>query len=170
MMMIWRHFLHRRLLSLLFLLPILVACAGMNRISAYDEETDKSLTTIQQKTDDFIVGLSKNAGSAEAGFDKSSAFYSELDQLLRRLEFRTESIPKNQKTIELVKNIRSVTLGEGLCTAEGGNLRDLHCISSNRGKGPSARTLELTRRNINQTISAALSLELAKKQGLEQSK
>jgi len=39
-----------------------------------------------------------------------------------------------------------------------------------REKGPSPMALEISRRNINQTISAALTLELAKKHGLKQNK
>jgi hypothetical protein len=146
---------------------LLVGCAGVRLISDYDEVTDKSLTTIQQNTDDFIETLIKQSGTDEAAFSKHEAIYNDIDQQLRRLEFRVNSIPKNEKTIELVKQIRLVILGEGKCTEEGTSLRDLHCMPENKDKGPSATALEISRRNINQTISAALKLELAKKQGPE---
>jgi hypothetical protein len=147
---------------------LLVGCAGVKLISDYDEVTDTRLTTIQQKTDDFIETLIQQSGTDEAAFSRHQAFYRDIDQELRRLEFRVNSIPKNEKTIELVKKIRLVILGEGKCTEEGMSLRDLHCMPASRDKGPSAMALEISRRNINQTISAALSLELAKKQGVEE--
>ena len=149
---------------------LLAGCAGAKLISDYDEVTDKSLTTIQQKTDDFIETLIAQSGTKKAAFSKHQAFYSDIAQELRRLEFRANAIPKNDKTIDLVKKIRLAILGEGKCTAEGTSLRDLHCMSANKNKGPSAIALANCRLNVNQTISAALSLELAKKQGVEQNK
>ena len=149
---------------------LLAGCAGIKPVSDYDEVTDKSLTTIQEKTDDFIETLITQSGTNKAAFSKHQAFYSDIDQQLRRLEFRVNAIPKNDKTIDLVKKIRMVILGTGKCMADGTSLRDLHCMPGSKDKGPSAKALEISRRNVNQTISAALSLELAKKQGLEQNK
>jgi len=151
--------------ALVALALLAVSCAGIRWISDYDEETDQSLTAIQQKTDDFIVALEKKRGSAEAGFDKNAAFYEEIDRALRQLEFRVGSIPKNDKSVKLVGDIRTVIVGKGECSADGASLRDLHCLPENKAKGPSVAALEISRRNINQTISAALQLELAKKQG-----
>ena len=149
---------------------LLAGCAEVKLISDYDEVTDKSLTTIQQKTDDFIETLITQSGTNKAAFSKHQDFYSDIDQQLRRLEFRVNSIPRNDKTIDLFKKIRLVILGEGKCTAGGTSLRDLHCTPANKGKGPSAIALAICRLNVNQTISAALSLELAKKQGLGQNR
>jgi hypothetical protein len=146
---------------------LLAGCAGAKRISDYDEVTDKSLTTIQQKTDDFIETLITQSGTKKAAFSKHQDFYSDIKQELRRLEFRVNSIPKNDKTIDLFKKIRLVILGEGMC-AEGTSLRDLHCMPANKVKGPPATALENCRLNVNKAISAALTLEIAKKQGLEQ--
>ena len=147
---------------------LLVGCARARLISDYDEVTDKSLTTIQQKTDDFIETMIQQAGTKKAAFSKHQDFYTDIGQQLRRLEFRVNSIPKNDKTIDLVKKIRLVIIGEGSCTSEGNSLRDLHCTAANKVKGPSASALANCRLNVNKAISAALSLELAKKQGLEQ--
>jgi hypothetical protein len=147
---------------------LLAGCAGAKLISDYDEVTDKSLTTIQQKTDDFIEMLITQTGTKKAAFSKHQDFYTDIGQQLRRLEFRVNSIPKNDKTIDLVKKIRLVIIGDGQCTAEGTSLRDLHCMRASKEKGPSASALANCRLNVNKAISAALSLELAKKHGLEQ--
>lgn len=161
---------------LAFLIPLFIGCAGVKLVADYDEVTDKSLTAIQQKTDDFIEKLIKKSETDEmtkiheASFETNKAFYDDIEQQLRSLEFRVSSIPKNGKTIELVKKIRTVIVGESKCSSEGSSLRDLHCLSGSRGTVPSAPSLEITRRNVNQTISAVLSLELAKKQGLAQNK
>lgn len=151
--------------------------AGCTLVSDYDQVTDQSLTALQKKTDDFITALKDvtQNDSGAGGFDQHQAFYQEVDRDLRQLEFRVTSIPQNDDTVKLVDNIRTVILGKPAeaggpsteCTGEGASLRDLHCLPANKAKGPSAAALEIARRNINQTISAALSLELAKKQGLE---
>jgi hypothetical protein len=163
----------RVLLVCLFLLLSFVGlsgCAGMRLVSDYDEATDKGLTAIQQKTDDFIDLLVRKAGTADASLAKQQEFYDEMDRLFRRLEFRVASIPGNDHTIDLVKKARLVILGEGKCSEEGVSLKDLHCLPENRDKGPSATVLEISRRNINQALTAALSLELAKKLGRAQNK
>jgi len=143
---------------------LLAGCAGAKLVSDYDEVTDKSLMTIQQKTDDFIETLITQSGTKKAAFGKHQDFYSDIDQQLRRLEFRVNAIPGNDKTIGLVKKIRLVILGEGKCTADGASLRDLHCMPANKVKGPSGISLAICRLDINKAISVALSLELAKKQ------
>ncbi len=147
---------------------LLSGCAGIKLISDYDEVTDKSLTAIQQKTDDFIESLIAQSGTDEAAFGKHQFFYRDIDQQLRRLEFRVNSIPANDRTIDLVKKIRMAILGGGKCTEDGTSLRDLHCMPASKDKGPSATALKICRLTVNQTISAALSLELAKKQDLRQ--
>lgn len=149
---------------------LLAGCAEVKLISDYDDFTDKSLTTIQQKTDDFIETLLTQSGTNKAAFSKHQDFYNDITQQLRRLEFRVNAIPRNDKTIDLVKKIQLAILGEGKCTAEGNSLRDLHCMPANKGKGPSATALAICRLNVNQIISAALSLEVAKKQGLGQNR
>jgi hypothetical protein len=149
---------------------LLAGCAAVKLSSDYDKVTDESLTTIQQKTDDFIETLMTQSTTSKAAFSKHQAFYSDIDRQLRRLEFRVNAIPENEKTVDLVKKIRLAILGEGKCTAKGTSLRDLHCMPANKVKGPSITALAICRLNINQAISAALSLEVAKKQGLGQSK
>lgn len=146
------------------------ACSSVQLISDYDEPTDKALTALQQGTDDFITGLLANARSEDNAFEKHKQFYDDADKQLRRIEFRVSSMPKNDQTKKLVANIRAAILGEGKCTENGGSLRDLHCLPANLALGPSRDALLVNQRNINQTIGAALALELAKKQGLEQSK
>lgn len=157
-------------LAAVALVASLAACSGMRLISDYDEPTDKALTALQAGADDFIAKLAKDAPSDRNAFDKHQAFYEEADQQLRRLEFRVGSIPNNGKTAGLVGNIRAVLLGEGKCDATGTSLRDLHCLPASRAQGPSRRSLEIAGRNVNQTIGAALALEIAKKQGSEQNK
>ena len=111
----------------------------------------------------------------EGGFEQHQAFYEDIDRDLRELEFRVGSIPRNDDTVKLVEDIRKVILGTPAepgspsteCTTDGTGLRDLHCLPASRARGPSVTALEIARRNINQAISAAISLEVAKKQGLE---
>jgi hypothetical protein len=73
-----------------------------------------------------------------------------------------EAIPQNQQTVELVKNVLTQITGNKE-SPEASILKELHQLPNNRTNGISAANLELAQRNINQTIQAALSLELAKK-------
>jgi len=104
--------------------------------------------------------------SEEKNVLRNENFYDEIDKDLRALEFRVNSIPDNSRTVELVKNIRRVIL-ESENKDEPTSLKDIHMLKQNKEKGIDKSTLEVTRRNINQTISAALSLEIAKKRGSE---
>ena len=146
---------------------VISACTSIRLISAYDQQTDAALTALHNSTDDFITKLIANAKTSKNAYEKHKKFYEETDVMLRRLKFRVASIPNNRQTVKLVADIRASILGEGKCTADGNSLRDLHCLPENMAKGPSKVALELNRRNIDQTIGAALALELAKKQGLE---
>jgi len=58
---------------------LLAGCAGARLISDYDEVTDKSLTTIQEKTDDFIETLLTQSGTNKAAFSKHQAFYTDIN-------------------------------------------------------------------------------------------
>lgn len=157
----WRHWFCAALLLLLS------ACSSVALVSDYDEATDKALTALQQSSDDFVMQLAARAKSDANAFDANKSFYEETDRQLRRLEFRVSSIPRNGKTMQLVAKIREVLLGDGKCSPEGSSLRDLHCLPDNRAKGPSKAALLIAQRNINQTIGAALALEIAKRQGIE---
>jgi hypothetical protein len=157
----------RLAVSVLVISLVLSACTSVRLISAYDEPTDKALMALHHSTDEFITKLIANAPSEENAYERHKKFYEDTDVLLRRLEFRVASIPNNRQTIKLVADIRASVLGDGKCTADGGSLRDLHCHADNAARGPSKVALQISQRNVNQTIGAALALELAKRQGLE---
>jgi hypothetical protein len=131
-------------------------------VSMYDEATDKSLTDIQKKTDDFIQKLHTVQGTPTASFDSTQAFYQAIEKDVKTLLFRVEAIPKNEKTVSLVRNIQLQLTGNK-SSPDGASLRELHQLPGNRNNGIPAASLEIAQRNINQTIQAALSLELAKK-------
>lgn len=160
---------------------VLAACATVTLISDYDEQTDKSLTTLQQATDSFFSKLlaelpkkKSNVRSEKNAYKAHERFYVDVDDQLRKIEFRVQSIPKNGKSIKLVSDIRRVLLSSEneavQCTENGASLQDLHCMEESRSGGPTRGSLEIAQRNVNQVIGAALALELAKKQGLESNK
>ncbi|WP_157475106.1 hypothetical protein [Lysobacter sp. Root494] len=154
---------HRKACATFLASLFLAGCSTITPVSPYDEPTDKALTELQQSSDDFIVDLIAHASEDANSYGHHQDFYQAADQKLRRLEFRVSSIHANTPTVKLVGDIRSVLLGSGRCDPDGASLRDLHC---NSGKaGPTKVALEASRRSINQTIGAALTLELAKKVG-----
>jgi hypothetical protein len=175
-----------------FALVILTSCSTVMLISDYDADTDKQLSALQQYTDSFISKMTaeipkweKTKRSEKNSYDAQKKFYTEFDDKLRLLEFRVQSIPKNSKTQKLVADIRAIVLlpdslekqceQEGLVIKEGeeskfNSLQALHCLQENKASGPSRMALEISQRNINQVIGAALALEVAKKQGTEANK
>jgi hypothetical protein len=159
---------------LAFALAILAGCQSIRLISPYDETTDKALTALQQSSDDFLTKMIARAPSDDNALSKNTTFYDDVDQQLRRIEFRVGSIPQNDKTVKLVADIRIVILGKNYSStdatkppdpAHAASLWEVHRLPENVAKGPSHSSLEVSQRNINQTIGAALALELAKKQG-----
>ena len=160
---LYQHFLY---LAILLVISLGSACSNVRFISDYDEETDSALTSIQRKVDDFIEKLVDESGSEAASYENNQSFYVEIDRDLRQLEFRVASIPDNQHTTELVSDIRNVILS---ASEEAGDrsLQDLHRIQRDPDLGLNPVVLEVARRSINQAISAALRLELAKKRGME---
>jgi len=175
-----------------FALVILTSCSTVMLISDYDADTDKQLSALQQSTDIFISRMTaeipkweRTKRSEKNSYDAQKKFYSEFDDKLRLLEFRVQSIPKNSKTQKLVADIRAAVLlpdsqqkqceQEGLVIKEGeetqfNSLQSMHCLQENKAAGPSRMALEISQRNINQVIGAALALEVAKKQGTEVNK
>ncbi|MCX6168667.1 MAG: hypothetical protein NTX65_04985 [Ignavibacteriales bacterium] len=156
----------RRLFVISLTISLLVACNSITIISNYDEVTDKYLTTLQQSVSIFIDSLEQFSGTDTAAFAKHQKTYDMLDNQIKILEFRVAAIPKNDQTIIIVKTIRLTILGNEDTSQPKTGLKDLHCLNDhNKSYGPSKAVLEVCRRNINQTISAALTLELAKKTG-----
>lgn len=153
--------LSRRGFIAVFLLCMsLMACSSIRLISDYDEETDHQLTLIRSLTADFISEMEQVHGTPAASYDSSQVFYRRIDHEIGILEFRVNSIPDNQLTSDAVGHIRSVILGTG---SDSTSLRGVHSLGQNRQTGIDKTTLAITQRIIDQTISAALKLEIAKK-------
>lgn len=177
-----------RVLTVALIVAVSASCSTVTLISDYDDETDKQLTALQQSTDTFITKMlaeipkSQKAGkSPKNSYDAQKKFYTDFDEKLRKLEFRVHSFPKNSKTQKLVSDIRAAVLlreeQEEECEKTGildadksESLQALNCLAENKAQGPSRRSLEVSQRNVNQVIGAALALELAKKQGSESNK
>ena len=158
-------YLYKTIIAI-FLVVVLQGCNSIVLISKYDDLTDKYLTTLQQSVSDFIDTLEQQSGTDAAAFAKHQQTYNMFDQQIKQLEFRVAAIPKNDKTVDIVKNIRLSILGNGGSPKDGSSLKDIHCLDDqNKNFCPSKAVLEICRRNIDQTISAALTLELAKKTG-----
>ena len=151
-------------LALMLLFLTLAGCTTVRLVSDYDEVTDKSLTEIQKKTDDFIENLSKHHGTSATSFDSSKEFYEEIERDLRILSFRVGAVPNNKQTIELVENLKVGILGDP-SNPTGTSLKELHQLQKNRDNGIPETTLRIAQRIINQLFKAALSLEIAKKRG-----
>lgn len=169
-------------------LSVLSACSTVRLISDYDEETDKQLTALKKASDTHFNSMlaelpisNKLARSPTNSYDAKKAFYAEFAEKLSLLEFRTQSMPKNSQTQDLLSKLRAaVLLSEKdleVCVREGlpdedentklSSMQALHCLKRNKPAGPVRDLLMPSQRSIDQLLGQALTLELKKKQGTE---
>lgn len=150
----------------LFAVAHLQSCTTVNLISPYDEVTDGYLTSLHQYVLGFIDTLEQTSGTDAAAFTKHKQTYDELNRQISQLEFRAAAMPNNEIIVKLVHQIRLSILGSGDSLQQLTSLKDLHSLNDhNRNVGPSKTALEICRGNVDQTISAALALELYEKSG-----
>ena len=150
----------------LFSVALLQSCTSVSLISPYDEVTDGYLTALHAYVLGFIDTLEQQAGRDAAALTRHEQTYEGIERQITQLEFRVAAMPNNEVIVKLVHQIRLSVLGSGGPAQEGSSLRDLHSLNEhNRALGPSRAVLEVCRRNIDQTISAALALELYEKAG-----
>ncbi len=151
--------------AVMFIAASLQSCT-ITWISPYDEVTDTNLTSLHQYALSFIDTLLQTSGTADAALAKHQQTYNELNRQISQLEFRAGAMPNNEIIVKLIHQIRLSILGSGDSTQPKTSLLDLHSLNDrNKNLGPSKLALEVCRSNIDQTISAALALELYEKSG-----
>jgi hypothetical protein len=141
---------HRKekIVYLLFILFLSQSCVRL--ISNYDEITDKSINSMQEKVSKFFVKLDRNIGTDDAKYDKHKEFYDDLKVDLNTLKIRTNAIDNNeivqQQLAELTKMVS--------------DLEQLH----KRGF-VSIDLLTPLRNSFNSAFTALVKLQLALKRG-----
>lgn len=127
-------------------LSVFLACS-VKLISNYDEQIDKSATSLQIDMDRFLTKL---ADDPQPSYAKSKDFYDEYAVELRSLLLRAQSHPKNSQTEQQI----------GLMMKSLDDLRTMHQA------GPiDDEVLKTTRDLFNQSWKAIITLEMAKKRG-----
>jgi hypothetical protein len=130
---------------------VLVAASygcAVTLISRYDEQIDKSATSLQQKMDAFLTGL--EYARPQPTFEASQQFYQDYEVRVRSVLIRAQSHPKNElseKQLELMLDSLA-------------HLKELHQV------GPlDTATIRATRDLFNESWRAIITLEVAKKRG-----
>jgi hypothetical protein len=128
------------------LLSVLLACS-VTLISNYDEQIDKSATSLQRQMDSFLTSLDS---TPQPTYASTKEFYTDYAVDLRSLLVRAQSHPKNTQTEQQIE----------LMMKSLEDLRQMH------EAGPiDPEVLKTTRDMFNQSWKAIITLEMAKKRG-----
>jgi hypothetical protein len=86
---------NRFLLGILLLL--VTSCSSIKLISGYDEITDNTFTSFQEKVIKTLVKLESEVGTDQANYQNYKQFYQEAKVDLHTLQIRADAIDKNEK-------------------------------------------------------------------------
>lgn len=103
----------RRGVTLLVLLPLLLASCSVLFVSPYDEMTDRALTELVAKTETFLARYAattdtttgKLLKSGKAYDDEAAKFYNEARGAAAGILLRSEQKEKNAEEIQQLKNL-----------------------------------------------------------------
>jgi hypothetical protein len=76
------------------------ACAPIELVSKYDNQTDESASAMQKEISAFLVKLDTATTPAEASFVANQEFYRKQAVNINAMQLRAQNIPKNSITIE----------------------------------------------------------------------
>jgi hypothetical protein len=146
------------------ILTVLPSCM-FRLISEYDEATDKDVTQLQESVERFLTTLQRDAIPPGCRYSEQRAFYTNTVVAVSALMVRNEGRTKNKITVTQL----------GLLQDSLKTLESLHQMKEEKWKQAptpdereaclSSADIDLARRNLNQSFSAILKLELAKKRG-----
>lgn len=139
----------KSILSMFACLSLLAGCA-IQLVSSYDEKTDEAVTALQKKFETFFVTVGDQYGLPECKYANHQKFYQEAKVDISAIDVRARAIPDNGKTAEQVS-----LLGASLESLE--KLHKISCFTDEQ--------VDNLRSSFNSSITAILTLELAKKRG-----
>lgn len=140
----------RSLLPLLMILAF-TGCVNVKLIAEYDSQIDQSVTEFQKKTEEFLIKMERKIGKPEASYESNVQFYDDMKIILSGIQVRANAIPKNEKTIEMLKLLSE----------------NLDKLESAHKMGLKANDILPARSAMNIGCTAILKLELAKRRGVE---
>lgn len=140
----------RSLLPLLMILAF-TGCVNVKLIAEYDSQIDQSVTEFQKKTEEFMIKMERKIGKPEASYESNVQFYDDMKIILSGIQVRANAIPKNEKTIEMLKLLSE----------------NLDKLESAHKMGLKANDILPARSAMNIGCTAILKLELAKRRGVE---
>lgn len=113
-------------LRALLLALLLLAQAGcaVNFIADYDPQTDRAISSLQRKLEDFFLTLDRQLGSDAVNFGNHADFYREVRVDISALQLRVAATPNNdlaqrqasllERNIELLEQVHR----EGIASME----------------------------------------------------
>lgn len=147
------HTLYYLLLPLVLL--TLYGCS-VRLISSYDEQTDKAVTTLQNKFETYLVKLEGLEGAPECTYENNKSFYAGARVDISAIRVRAAAIPKNDITLKEIE-LLSINLNSLEQLHQHKNTKADKCLSKEE-----IRPLESA---FNTSFTAILKLELAKRRG-----
>lgn len=146
------HLARQRVFLLGVFIAFFVSACGVQYVSRYDENTERSITTIQRNVEQLLQSVERSLGAPEAAHENYVAVYEKLHVDAALLASRAQAIDRNSITAE-----QSLLLVDWLK-----NLEKLHETGFVSGE-----MLAIPRRQGQQIFVAMLKFELAKKRQLD---
>jgi hypothetical protein len=125
-------------------ISVLVASCAVVLVGPYDEVTDKAITDLAMKTEQFFVRMESNGGS----YESNRSFYQDAKASIRAIRLRAELYEKNQGELTELD----------LLAANLDNLAKLHRLGPLTGNVAS-----IARTQIETNFKSLMQIELAKK-------
>jgi hypothetical protein len=176
-------FRHPRLLVLALLAILVPACAGIQLVSGYDEETEKGLSSLYLDTTQFVDRMISLRGQPAGGFAANQSFYSQAISRVVLLISRSRgyAILNNCPTTGVIARLMDDQLPPQARTAIGQipegdcqtvvlellrgayqDMRTFHEAQEERGIPPSARGQFLDG-GVGSLLRTALTIQVAKR-------
>lgn len=136
-------------LLIFFMMASATGCFGIKLIADYDEKTDKGVSALHRKTEEFLLKLESEAGKPEVSYDNSKKFYEEAKVEISSLRVRADAIHRNSFTVQMLDKL----------------LTNINRLESDHKEGITKDEIPLYRGGFNSQFTAILTFEIAKKRG-----
>lgn len=137
-----------KMVILAFLVGMIMSCTyNVKSVSNYDQQIDKSITSLQKRTEKVLLMIESYEGQPESQYDFHKSFYQEAKIDISSLRIRAEAIQSNSLTVQMLDQL----------------LNNINRFEKDHKKGISPKEVSLYRGGFNSQFTAILTFELAKK-------
>ena len=144
-------------LATLLLISVFTQSCSVKLIAEYDEATDQAITAFHRNLSAFFLDLENKLGTPEAEFRHFAKHYQTMKIDLSAIQLRVNALDKNTITQQQIQ----------LLTDNISLLEKLHKTGFSTDRSQQLAVLQTIQSDLNTALTAMLTLELAKRRGLQ---